>query len=212
MSQALTEMPNAEPMPAASAASVVLDGRYLPPPKDGDGQTWVRTSALIGREPQELYELWSDIERAPEWQEGLVSVTRTGENTSHWVARHGDKTIEWDSEELASQPGKRIAWRSTQGDIQGAGEVIFESAPGGRGTYVTSLSEFGIGKLTAAMATLTGRNPSQAAIESLRHFKALAETGEIPRVEPQPHGERGLIGKAKKSIYGENIPVPDGGN
>ncbi len=30
--------------------------------------------------------------------------------------KSGDKTIEWDSEVFADEPGKRIAWRSIGGD------------------------------------------------------------------------------------------------
>jgi uncharacterized membrane protein len=122
------------------------------------------------------------------------------------------KTIEWDSEILADEPGKRIAWRSTGGDSDNAGEVIFEEAPGGRGTTVTVLQEFRMGKLASAWESLVGRNPKQAVIENLRHFKALAETGELPRIQGQPHGDRGLIGKAKESTYGETIPTPRGSN
>ena len=69
-----------------------------------------------------------------------------------------------------------------------------------------------MGKLASAWETLVGRNPKQAVIENLRHFKALAETGEIPRVEPQPHGERGMVGNVKQSMYGEKIPQPPGTN
>jgi uncharacterized membrane protein len=90
--------------------------------------------------------------------------------------------------------------------------VIFEEAPGGRGTIVTVLQEFRMGKLTSAWETLVGRNPKQAVIENLRHFKALAETGEIPRVQGQPHGDRGTIGKMKESTYGEKITTPPGAN
>ena len=67
-----------------------------------------------------------------------------------------------------------------------------------------------MGKLASAWETLTGRNPKQAVIENLRHFKALAETGEIPRTQGQPHGPRGAIGKAKKALYGETISTPTG--
>jgi hypothetical protein len=49
-------------------------------------------------------------------------------------------------------------------------------------------------------------------IENLRHFKALAETGEIPRTQGQPHGDRGTIGKVKESTYGEKITTPPGTN
>jgi uncharacterized membrane protein len=124
--------------------------------------------------------------------------------------RKGDKTVEWDSELLADEPGKRLAWRSIGGDLDNAGEVVFDPATTGRGTMVTVLQEFRIGKLASAWETLTGRNPKQAVIENLRHFKALAETGEIPRTQGQPHGPRGVIGSGKSSAYGEKIEVPHG--
>jgi hypothetical protein len=36
----------------------------------------------------------------------------------------------------------------------------------------------------------------------------MAETGEIPRTEPQPHGNRGIVAGMKRSVYGENIATP----
>ena len=124
--------------------------------------------------------------------------------------RPSGEAIEWDSEVLADEPGKRIAWQSTGGESDNAGEVIFEDAPGGRGTTVTVLQEFRMGKLASAWETFVGRHPKQAVIENLRHFKAFAETGEIPRSQSQPHGDRGVIGKMKASTYGEKIPTPPG--
>jgi uncharacterized membrane protein len=90
--------------------------------------------------------------------------------------------------------------------------VTFEEAPGGRGTAVTVLQEFRMGKLASAWESFVGRNPKQAVIENLRHFKALAETGELPRIQGQPHGDRGFIGRAKESTYGETIPTPRDSN
>jgi uncharacterized membrane protein len=95
----------------------------------------------------------------------------------------GDKTIEWDSEILADEPGRRIAWRSIGGESDNAGEVVFEPSPGDRGTVVTVLQEFRLGKLASFWETVVGRSPRQAVIENLRHFKVLAETGEIPRTQ-----------------------------
>jgi uncharacterized membrane protein len=204
----LTEKPAAEALPSSSGASALLNGHYAPPPKDEDGKRWVRTSMLVQATAPELYSLWRDLERVPAWQEEMVSVTMTGAQTSHWTMKHGDKTVQWDAEILADEPGKRIAWHSTGGDIDEAGEVIFESAPGDRGTLVTVLMEFKLGFIESAMATVTGRNPKQAVIENLRHFKALAETGEIPRSQSSPHGDRGTVGAAKRSLYGETIPTP----
>ena len=212
MSHALKEKPNAEELPVTAAAAMILDGRYLPPPEDKNGKLWVRTSALVQADPHNLYAMWHDVEAAPTWQEQITRVVITGERTSHWVMETDGKAIEWDSEVLADEPGKRIAWRSIGGDSDNAGQVIFEDAPGGRGTIVTVLQEFRMGKLASTWETFVGRNPKQAVIENLRHFKALAETGEIPRTQTQPHGDRGVIGKMKASTYGEKISTPPGSN
>jgi uncharacterized membrane protein len=210
MSHALREKPYAEELPVTGAAAMILDGRYLRPPEDKDGKLWVRTSALIQASPDGLYAMWRDVEAAPVWQEQITQVVATGERTSRWVMESGGTTIEWDSEVLADEPGRRIAWRSTGGESDNAGEVIFEDAPGRRGTIVTVLQEFRMGKLASAWETFLGRNPRQTVIENLRHFKALAETGEIPRTQTQPHGDRGVIGKMKAATYGEKITTPPG--
>ena len=206
----LNEKPSAEQLPATAAGGVIVNGRYLPPPEDKDGKLWVRTSALVQRDPHELYALWRNLRAVPAWQERITRVEVTGDRTSHWVMDSDGKTTEWNSEILADEPGRRIAWQSTDGEFDNAGEVIFEEALGGRGTMVTVLQEFRMGKLASAWETFVGRNPKQAVVENLRHFKALAETGEIPRTQGQPHGERGLIGKAKASTYAETIPTPTG--
>ena len=222
MSKSLNEKPNAEPLPASASAGVILDGRYLPPPEDKDGKIWVRASALIRARAELLYRMWRDVESAPLWQEQIERVTRSGDTTSHWVMRQRGKDknkttdkssiIEWESEILMDEPGRRIAWKSISGESENAGEVIFDSAPGDRGTIVTVLQEFRMGKLASAWETIVGRNPKQAVIENLRHFKALAETGEIPRTEGQPHGPRGVVAGMKKSMYGEEIETPPGLN
>ena len=212
MSKPLNEKPNAETLPTLAEAGVTLNGHYLPPPEDKDGKIWVRTSALVQGDPNDLCTLWRNVQDAPRWQEQIAKVTTTGEKTSHWVMQSGEKTIEWDSEILADEPGRRIAWRSISGDSENAGEVIFEPAPGDRGTIVTVLQEFRMGKLTSAWESIVGRNPKQAVIENLRHFKAFAETGEIPTIQGQPHGKRGMIAKVKASAYGEKIATPPGLN
>jgi uncharacterized membrane protein len=209
---AVAERPKAEVLPRESGAAALIEGHYTPPPKDHDGKTWVRTSVIVQAHPKKLYEMWRDVEAAPTWHERIMEVRKTGPNTYHWVMRDepGENILEWDFEILADEPEKRIAWRSLSGEPEGAGEVIFESAPGGRGTMVTVLEQFRVGKLSRTWETITGRDPKQSVIENLRHFKAMAETGEIPRTEPQPHGERGTVAGMKRSIYGEKIATPPG--
>ena len=208
MTAPLSEKPNAETVPSVRSAGTIVNGHYASPPEDKDGKIWVRTCAKVQSDPESLYMLWRDVERVPEWQEQIVEVRSTGERTSHWVMRSGDDTIEWDSEIVNDEPSKRIVWRSVGGDSDNAGEVIFEPAPGDRGTVVTVLQEFRIGKMASLWESIVGRNPKQAVIENLPHFKALAETGEIPRTQGQPSGPRGTAGKMKQSAYGEKKPTP----
>ncbi|HZY60962.1 MAG TPA: SRPBCC family protein [Edaphobacter sp.] len=209
---ALRESSKADALPNESGAASLLNGHYAPPPQDKDGKTWVRTSATIQAPAQKLYQMWRDIEAAPSWHERILETRKTGPNTYHWVMRDepGEQKLEWEFETLADEPEKRITWRSISGEPESAGEVIFEPAPGGHGTMVTVLEQFRMGKLARTWEAITGRDPKQSVIENLRHFKALAETGEIPRIEPQPHGERGTAAGIKRSIYGEKIQTPAG--
>lgn len=223
---ALNERPKAETLPYEAREAALLNGHYTPPPADRDGKTWVRTSVLVQADASKLYQMWRDVETAPAWHERIVAVRATGPNTFHWTMSEktgsekageervgrgaADDTLEWDFEILADVPEKRIAWRCLSGEPSSAGVVTFEPAPGGRGTMVTVLEQFRVGKLSRLWEAITGRDYKQSVIENLRHFKALAETGEIPRAEPQPHGPRGSIGGIKRSLYGEEIATPPG--
>jgi uncharacterized membrane protein len=212
MNEFLREQPNMESLPYEAGEATLLNGHYSPPPVDRDGKTWVRASVVIQANAKKLYQMWRDVEAAPSWHERIVEVRTTGPKTSHWVMRDqpSGKEIEWDFEILADEPEKRIAWRCTGGEPRSAGVVTFEPAPGGRGTMVTVLEQIHTGKFTRLWETITGRDPKQAVIENLRHFKALAETGEIPRSQPQPHGARGSIGELKRAAYGEKVTTPPG--
>ena len=90
-------------------ASVLLNGRYLPPPEDKDGKLWVRAGALVQRSAEELYALWRKLEASPQWRENIVGVRQTDLNVYRWTMQSGDKTVEWDTEILADEPGKQTA-------------------------------------------------------------------------------------------------------
>jgi uncharacterized membrane protein len=190
---------------------------FSPLPQDMDKHTMrAHTLQTINAPRLELYKLWRDTELAPRWQEFVISATPTGEKTAHWVMGDPDdpkgKRIEYDTEITEDRPGEAISWRSITNDIEETGRVTFEDAPGGRGTRVT-LIEFATvpgGRLGNALAALDKRTPRQIVKEDLRHFKQLAESGEIPTVARNPHGPRGLIGSFKSRLYGENNPTPAG--
>jgi hypothetical protein len=69
--------------------------------------------------------------------------------------------------------------------------VAFKPAPGDRGTeiHVDLESTAPGGKLGEMLAKLTGKEPTAKVRDDLRRFKALYETGEVPRSDGVPEGE-----------------------
>lgn len=188
---------------------------YVAMPKGhADGWAHAHARQTILAEPQALYELWRDVTRFPLWQEQVVSVTPTSGTRSHWVmgdpedadARH----IEFDSEITEDVPASKIAWTSIGGDVEQNGVVTFATRRDGRGTVVTLVQHFKVGAVANAAAAVVKRSPAQTVIEDLRHFKSLAETGEIPTVKNNSHGPRGVSGGIKSWMYGETNPTPPG--
>ncbi len=212
----MTEMTDTgaqHPFPKAAQAGA----HYAPlPKKSKDGRVVAHSVQTILVEPQALYELWSDVESIPLWQEHVVSVTKLSESRSHWVMGNPEdadgKRIEFDSEVIENVPGKRIAWQSVTEGVDQSGIVTFDPHYAGRGTVVTLVQDVKVpgGTLGALVGAIAERGPEQTVIEDLRHFKELAESGEIPTVEGQPHGPRGAIGNMKRWMYGETNPTPVG--
>ena len=206
--------------PRASNISSAPEGEhYVPLPKQKkDGHVTAHAVQTILSDPETLFRLWSDVESIPLWQEHVVSVTRAGDRLTHWVMGNPEdpngKRIEFDAEETDSTPGKRIAWRSVAGDVEQAGEVIFEAMHKGdfSGSHVTLIQTVKVpgGLVGNAAAAVAKRSPEQTVIENLRHFKQFVETGEIPSVKGQPHGPRGITGHAKEWALGETNPTPPG--
>lgn len=88
-------------------------------------------TVLVKGPASEVYAAWADLESFPAFLKQVRSVTRTGENTTHWVAAGPlGISVEWDAETTRLEPGKRIAWSSTHGsDLRTSGQVTFNQLP-----------------------------------------------------------------------------------
>jgi uncharacterized membrane protein len=163
------------------------------------GDVYVDRALTVNRSPDECYRFWRDFENFPRFMQHLESVVVMSDSRSHWIAKGPAGThVEWDAEIVADEPGKLLAWSSDEGsDIDHAGIVRFEEAPGGRGTIVHVELQYSPpgGTAGALIAKLFGEEPEQQIADDLRHFKQLLETGEIPTTVGQPSGRRGIIGR-----------------
>jgi len=143
----------------------------------------VEQSITIDRSPEELFQFWRDFENLAQFMEHLESVKCEG-NRSHWVAKAPlGMSVEWDAEIINERENEMIAWRSLPGsEVQTAGSVHFQGAPGGRGTAVTVNLKYNPpgGKLGAAAAKLFGEEPEQQISNDLRRLKQIMESSEFP--------------------------------
>ncbi|HMF56497.1 MAG TPA: SRPBCC family protein [Pyrinomonadaceae bacterium] len=161
--------------------------------------TKVEKSVTINKSPAELYQFWRNLENLPHFMSHLESVQVTDEKRSHWIAKApAGSTVEWDAEIYNEKENELIAWRSLEGsDVDNAGSVHFEAAPGGRGTVVRVVLKYDppAGRIGSTLAKLFGEEPSQQIDEDLRRFKQLMEAGEAATTEGQPSGRSAKAGK-----------------
>ncbi len=143
----------------------------------------ISRSVTVNRPRQELYEMWRDFERLPLFLDNIDEIEAIDSRCSRWKVRGpGGITLEWVSEIVEDEPGRRIAWRSAEGaDIRNTGEVEFEDAAGGRGAIVRAniFYEPPGGNVGRAVAALFQREPALQARRDLRRFKQFMETGEV---------------------------------
>jgi uncharacterized membrane protein len=149
-------------------------------------------TCTINRSAEDLYRFWRDLENLPRFSGHLISVRTITDQESHWVAKSpAGTTSEWKAVITNEHENHLIAWESVKGsEIDNAGSVRFEPAPGGQGTEVRVTMAYipPVGRLGAMVARLYGEEPDIQVEDDLCRFKALMETGEIPTTEGQPVG------------------------
>jgi uncharacterized membrane protein len=164
----------------AVTALDVICARQL---SNGSKGIHARASCIVNRDPYEVYQFWRRFENLPRFMKHLESVEETLEGRSRWVARGPAGTnVEWEAVIVADDPGRVITWRSLEGsDVDNAGAVRFESAPGGRGTIVRVTIQYNPpgGVIGKTVAQLFGEEPEQQLDDDLRRFKQMMEVGEV---------------------------------
>jgi uncharacterized membrane protein len=140
-------------------------------------------SVLVKGDVNEVFAAWADLESFPSFVKQLRSVTRTGPNTTHWVAQGPmGMEVEWDAETTTFEPGKRMAWHSDHGsDVRTSGQVTFNQLPDGM-TEVTVVFQHATENLKGMVGKLL-TNVDDILADALRHFKGHVEGS--PALQPR---------------------------
>lgn len=169
----------------SDAPDHVLRGRAKQESRNNeDGKALVGRTVTIGKPRQELYQVWRDFTRFPEFMDNVREITKLDETRSRWVIEAPmGATVQVVTRIVEDVPGQTIAWVSEpDSQIETDGRVEFADAPPGRGTYVRLLIRYKppAGTLGQMLAKVLQREPQVQARRDLRRFKQLMETGEVP--------------------------------
>ena len=140
----------------------------------------ITTSVDIARSPEDVFAYITDVQRHPEWQEGLVSVTvetdgpvRVGTRVVH-RRKLGPQTVSTTSEITAYDPPRLLSFRGIDGPIRGEGSQRVEPAgEGSRVSFEMELKGYGLGKLMLPMAR---KQAARQVAASHANLKRILET------------------------------------
>jgi uncharacterized membrane protein len=140
----------------------------------------VRRAITINRRPEEVYAMFKNFERLPEFMNWIESVEMIDTDLSHWRVKTPAGVISYNAETVEDIPGRRIAWRSMpDATVPNRGCVEFLEAPGGRGTEVL---------VEMQVAAPLGKTIAGGEAKSdLRRLKQMLEVGEIVKSDASIH-------------------------
>jgi uncharacterized membrane protein len=169
-----------------SSETVPEDARRHKADRESDDAIAVR-AVTIGRPREEVFAFFRDLSNLGRFMENIERVDVIDATRSHWTVKApAGQTVEWDSILTAEEPGRLLAWETTEdAQVKNHGRVEFRDAPGDRGTeiHATIVYEPPAGALGKLIATLFQKEPGQQAKRDLRRLKMLLETGEISTTE-----------------------------
>ena len=145
-------------------------------------------SITILRPREELYRVWTHPENFPSFMENVYEVRRLNERQARWFARdHAGRPVEWTTEITDQRDNELISWRTLDGaPMKMRGRALFFPAPQDKGTEVRVLLDCEGNGVESSFRRVAGEDVDTRNRETLRRFKQLMETGEIPTSEPYP--------------------------
>lgn len=149
------------------------------------GSVNVRTTMVVNKPKQEVYQFWRNLENLPLFMKHLKSVKEDDNKTSHWEALMPGNLgiVKWEANIVEDEENKKIAWQSTaESMIENAGKVVFEEALGGQGTKLDIIISYRppAGDLGRGIANMLNPVVERYIREDVANFKSHIETKTAP--------------------------------
>jgi uncharacterized membrane protein len=119
------------------------------------------------------YNQWTQFEEFPQFMEGVEQIRQIDDTHVHWVAEIAGRKKEWDAEITEQTPDQRVAWQSTNGEVN-AGVVTFHKLDEGKTQVMVQMDYETDGVVEAAGDAL---GIAQRRVKGdLERFKGLIES------------------------------------
>jgi len=139
-------------------------------------------SITVNAPVSQVFGMWCDFERFPEFMSSVKQISRVGENRYHWIVTGpAGAPIEWDSEVTRLVPNKVIAWNGIGTAVSTSGLVHFAEVSAWQ-TRIDIFSQWqpAAGVAGRMVAMVFGKEPAQMLRDDLIRFKERAERS-LPR-------------------------------
>jgi uncharacterized membrane protein len=161
----------------------LYDAVGIPLPQNATGvgvqNAKVETSIFVRKSPQELYQIWRNLENLPIFMDHLLSVHEIDDTRSVWAAKApAGMVIKWDAEIINDIPDKLIAWQTLEGSgVDNAGSVTFDEEDGGTRIKVVLRYDPPADMLGIWIAKIFKNDPQRQIEHDLMRFKRIVEIG-----------------------------------
>jgi uncharacterized membrane protein len=150
----------------------------------------VQRSITIDRPAAELFARWLEPETQARIMAHFAMLSGDPSGTLHWQVRGPlGRTLRFDTTCVESRSGELLRWRSQAGAaLPCEWSMLFRKAPAHYGTELTLQVRFEPpgGLIAGALSKLLGAAPRLIVDRTLRNFKSLVESGEIPSTFHNP--------------------------
>lgn len=153
----------------------------------------IRTTIVIDKPINEVYDFWRKLENLPKFMKHLESVTETDNINSEWVAKGpaGIGKLSWTAQILMDERGKLLSWHSLPGStVDNAGKVYFRESGNGTELDITISYHAPLGVAGEAAAKLLNPWFEKMVVSDMENLKSYLETGEqVKETEEQDKNE-----------------------
>lgn len=137
----------------------------------------VTKSIAVQAPISQVFDYWKNFENFPAFMENIEKIESIGPDETRWTIKGPLGTsVTWDAKTTYVEENKKIAWQTTEGQIETHGAVLFKELDEAT-TEVTVGLEYSV--FTGAIGEFFGtflEHPEQKLEEDLNRFKQIAES------------------------------------